>query len=71
MEIESVKVNSIKLTANEKDILDKAFGVIDRLNYVIHKSFTIDGEKLYTARDVRVVLSVLEDLVDAKKIISE
>lgn len=70
MEVKENVVKSIELTETEKDILDEAYGVIDRLDYLLPNFLVIDGEKMYTAKDIRKVLSLLEELVDAESIIA-
>lgn len=70
MEIKENVAKSIKLTETEKDILDEAYNVIDRLDYLLPNFLVIDGEKMYTAKDIRKVLSLLEELVDAESIVA-
>ena len=70
MEIKDSVVKNIKLTETEKDILDEAYGVIDRLDYVSLDYLILNGEKMYTSKDIKTFLSLLEDLVDADRIIA-
>ena len=70
MEIKNSDAKSIKLTEKEKDILDKAFNLIDRLDYEVLDYLIIDREKMYTAKDVANTLSLLENLIDADRIIA-
>ena len=69
MEIKDSVAKNIKLTETEKDMLDEAFGVLDRLDYLVLEYLIVDGEKMYTIKDVRKVLSLLEELVDAESIV--
>lgn len=70
MEIKENVAKSIKLTETEKDILDEAYNVIDRLDYLLLDFLVIDGEKMYTAKDITTILSLLEGLVNADSIIA-
>lgn len=70
MEIKENVAKSIELTGTEKDILDEAYNVIDRLDYLFLNFLVIDGEKMYTAKDIKKVLSLLEELIDADSIIA-
>lgn len=70
MEIKENVAKSIKLSETEKDILDEAHNVIDRLDYLLLDFLVIDGEKMYTAKDITTILSLLEELVNADSIIA-
>ena len=69
MEIKDIVAKNVKLTETEKNILDEAYSVIDRLDYLLLDYLIINGEKMYTAKDIKKILSLLEDLVDADSII--
>ena len=70
MEIKDSVAKNVKLTETEKDILDEAYSVIDRLDYLLLDYLIVNsGERMYTAKDIKKVLSLLEDLVDADSII--
>ena len=71
MEIKDYVTKNVKLTETEKDILDEAYSVIDRLDYLLLDYLIVNsGERMYTAKDIKKVLSLLEDLVDADSIIA-
>ena len=70
MEIKDYVTKNVKLTETEKDILDEAYSVIDRLDYLLLGYLILNGEKIYTAKDIKKVLSLLEDLVDADSIVA-
>ncbi len=71
MEIKDSVAKNVKLTETEKDILDEAYSVIDRLDYLLLDYLIVNsGERMYTAKDIKKVLSLLEDLVDADSIIA-
>lgn len=71
MEIKDSVAKNIKLTETEKDILDEAYNVIDRLDYLLLDYLIVNsGERMYTAKDIKKILSLLEDLVDADSIIA-
>ena len=69
MEIKDIVAKNVKLTETEKNILDEAYSVIDRLDYLLLDYLIINGEKMYTAKDIKKILSLLEDLVEADSII--
>ena len=73
METKDIEAKEVKLTEHEKDILDDAFDIIARLSYTANRNkyFILNDEKIYTAKDIRLVLSMLEDLVDAERIVTE
>lgn len=70
MEIKDSIAKNIELTGTEKSILDEAYNVIDRLDYLFLNFLVIDGEKMYTVEDIKKVLSLLEDLIEADSIIA-
>lgn len=70
MEIKDSVAKNIELTGTEKSILDEAYNVIDRLDYLFLNFLVIDGEKMYTVEDIKKVLSLLEDLIEADSIIA-
>lgn len=70
MEIKDSVAKNVKLTETEKDILDEAYSVIDRLDYLLLDYLILNGEKMYTAKDIKKVLSLLEELVDADSIVA-
>ena len=70
MEIKDSVAKNIELSGTEKSILDEAYNVIDRLDYLFLNFLVIDGEKMYTVKDIRKVLSLLEELIDAESIIA-
>lgn len=70
MEIKDSVAKNIELTGTEKSILDEAYNVIDRLDYLFLNFLVIDGEKMYTVEDIKKVLSLLEELIDAESIIA-
>ena len=69
MLIHTTKVNNITLTPIEKDILDKAFDIIDSLDNKLSKYLVIDETKIYTHKEIMRTIGLLEDLVDANSII--
>lgn len=70
MEIKDSVAKNVKLTETEKDILDEAYSVINRLDYLLFDYLIINGEKMYTTKDIKKILSLLEELVDADSIIA-
>lgn len=70
MEIKDSVAKNIELSGTEKSILDEAYNVIDRLDYLFLNFLVIDGEKMYTVEDIKKVLSLLEELIDADSIIA-
>ena len=69
MLLHTTKVNNITLTPTEKDILDKAFDIIDSLDNKLSKYLVIDETKIYTHKEIMRTIGLLEDLVDANSII--
>lgn len=69
MLLHTTKVNNITLTETEKDILDKAFDIIDSLDNKLSKYLVIDETKIYTHKEIMRTIGLLEDLVDANSII--
>lgn len=69
MLLHTTKVNNITLTPTEKDILDKAFDIIDALDNKLSKYLVIDETKIYTHKEIMRTIGLLEDLVDANSII--
>lgn len=69
MLLHTTKVNNITLTPTEKDILDKAFDIIDNLDNKLSKYLVIDETKIYTHKEIMRTIGLLEDLVDANSII--
>lgn len=69
MLLHNTKVNNITLTETEKDILDKAFDIIDALDNKLSKYLVIDETKIYTHKEIMRTIGLLEDLVDANSII--
>lgn len=69
MLLHTTKVNNITLTETEKDILDKAFDIIDALDNKLSKYLVIDETKIYTHKEIMRTIGLLEDLVDANSII--
>lgn len=70
MEIKDSVAKNIELSGTEKSILDEAYNVIDRLDYLFLNFLVINGEKMYTVEDIKKVLSLLEELIDAESIIA-
>lgn len=70
MLLHTTKVNNITLTPTEKDILDKAFDIIDDLDNKLSKYLVIDETKIYTHKEIMRTIGLLEDLVDANSIIA-
>lgn len=69
MLLHNTTVKNIKLTPTEKDILDKAFDIIDSLDNKLSKYLVIDETKIYTHKEIMRTIGLLEDLVDANSII--
>lgn len=69
MLLHNTTVKGIKLTTTEKDILDKAFEIIDNLDNELSKYLVIDETKIYTHKEIMRTIGLLEDLVDANSII--
>lgn len=69
MLLHNTTVKDIKLTTTEKDILDKAFDIIDALDNKLSKYLVIDETKIYTHKEIMRTIGLLEDLVDANSII--
>lgn len=69
MLLHNTTVKGIKLTTTEKDILDKAFEIIDNLDNKLSKYLVIDETKIYTHKEIMRTIGLLEDLVDANSII--
>ena len=70
MEFKDTMLKEVKLTETEKDTLDKAWGIIDRFDDIVHKFIVVNDEKMYSVRDIRLVLSMLEDLVETDNAIT-
>ena len=70
MEVENIKVKSIKLTEKEKDQLDAAWDIVHRLTMQMKGYLIIDNSTTYTMKEVLNIEGFLANLVDADRIIA-
>lgn len=69
MEMKDTMLKEVKLTEKEKDALDKAWDIVDRLNSMSKNFIIIDEEMIFTKEDVRLVYSFLNNLIETNSII--
>ena len=69
MEFKDIMMKEVKLTEKEKDALDTAWDIIDRLKDMSKKYIILDEEMIFTAEDVKLVHVFLNNLVETNSIV--
>lgn len=69
MEFKDTMLKEVKLTEKEKDTLDTAWDIIDRLKDMSKKYIILDEEMIFTAEDVKLVHVFLNNLVETNSIV--
>ena len=69
MEFKDTVLKEVKLTEKEKDTLDTAWDIIDRLKDMSKKYIILDEEMIFTAEDVKLVHVFLNNLVETNSIV--
>lgn len=71
MEVENIKMKSIKLSEKEKDQLCAAFDIVNRVLLTMNGILIVDNEVAYKLKEVATVETFLENLVEADRIIAD
>ena len=69
MEIANVNMKSIKLTEKEKDQLDAAFDVVNKILLQMNGILIVDNVVTYKLKEVAIAEAILENLVEADYIV--